>query len=635
MCSWPSRILAILLMLTSLLVSVPATAAVGPPTPASLTLNPTTVTGGATSTGTVILTGPAPSSGLVVGLSSNNAVVSTVPTKVTVPAGATTATFQVSTNPVAAIVSVVVSASSASVDPITRRMIQVIKTATLTVSPLSLSSITLNPSSVTGGASVTGTVSLTGPPLKSAVSASVTLFSSNPVVAMVPRSVMFRGGASPPNFNVTTNPVAAPADVTISASYAGVTIPATLRVVPPALTSLGLSASSVTGGASVTGTVTLTGPAPSSGAAIGLFPLPQSPIATVPSSVTIPAGATNATFTISTASQTQTRVITIHANYKDLRKSANLTVVPATLDSVKLKISESFYVIVAGVQGGVSVATGEPFVAGKVILTGPAPPGGAVVTLSSSNQAAATLPGFIQVPAGSVETGFNVTVYSVAADTTATISASYAGQTRAATVRLYPPGLDSLRLNSTSVTGGTPVTGTVYLFPAGGVAPSGGLVASLSSSNQAAATVPATIMVPAGANSASLAVTTYPVGQQANVRIAATMPHGTASQTKEVTLAVLPPALKELGFNPTGASYQAGWVDGSVSLTGPAPAGAAVLLSWTSTAPATAPSSVPVAAGATSATFKVSLKPVTAATPFTLSAYYGGVTKTATLTVTP
>jgi hypothetical protein len=62
-------------------------------------LNPVSVTGGATSAGTVILVAPAPAGGVVIALSSNDPA-ATVPATVTVPAGNTTATFTVSTKTV-------------------------------------------------------------------------------------------------------------------------------------------------------------------------------------------------------------------------------------------------------------------------------------------------------------------------------------------------------------------------------------------------------------------------------------------------------------------------------------------------------------------------------------------------------
>ena len=81
------------------------------PTVASLTLNPSTVVGGVlSSTGTVSLSGPAPSSGAQVALASGSAAAS-VPSSVTVPAGATSATFTVNTAIVVVATSATISAS--------------------------------------------------------------------------------------------------------------------------------------------------------------------------------------------------------------------------------------------------------------------------------------------------------------------------------------------------------------------------------------------------------------------------------------------------------------------------------------------------------------------------------------------
>ena len=68
------------------------------PVLASLTVNPSSVVGGSPSTGTVTLTGPAPAGGALVSLSSSNTSAATVPASVTVAAGATSATFAVTTS---------------------------------------------------------------------------------------------------------------------------------------------------------------------------------------------------------------------------------------------------------------------------------------------------------------------------------------------------------------------------------------------------------------------------------------------------------------------------------------------------------------------------------------------------------
>jgi hypothetical protein len=111
-----------------------ATGAAAGPSLSSLTLNPTSVSGGSTSQGTVTLTGAAPSGGSVVTLASSNTTVATVPSSVTIPAGATSATFVVTTYSVAAPTSVTISASYGGVS----------KTATLTVTPPSADTVTIN-----------------------------------------------------------------------------------------------------------------------------------------------------------------------------------------------------------------------------------------------------------------------------------------------------------------------------------------------------------------------------------------------------------------------------------------------------------------------------------------------------------
>jgi hypothetical protein len=94
------------------------------PALSALALSPTSVTGGASSTGTVTLTAAAPAGGTAVNLTSSNAAV-TVPTSVTVPAGQASATFTAATSTVSAQASSTVTATAAGLS----------RTATLTVNP--------------------------------------------------------------------------------------------------------------------------------------------------------------------------------------------------------------------------------------------------------------------------------------------------------------------------------------------------------------------------------------------------------------------------------------------------------------------------------------------------------------------
>jgi hypothetical protein len=293
---------------------------------------------------------------------------------------------------------------------------------------VSLSSLSLNPTTLTGGNSSTGTVTLSGPAPSGG--AQVALSSSDTSVATVPSSVTVAAGATSATFSVSTSAVTASTTVTISASYAGVTKTASLTVhpaapPPPMLTSLTLSPTSVTGGNSSTGTVTLSGPAPSGGAQVALSSSDTS-VAAVPSSVTVAAGATSATFTISTGSVSASTMITISASYAGVTKAASLTVNPVpppppTLSSLTLNPST--------VVGGVQSSTG------KVTLSAPAPAGGATIILSSTS-GAASVPSSVFVPAGATSATFTVNTSIVLISTSATISASYNGTTKTATLTL-------------------------------------------------------------------------------------------------------------------------------------------------------------------------------------------------------
>ena len=205
----------------------------GPPPPppssaalSSLTLNPTGVNGGSPSTGKVTLSGAAPSGGVVISLASSSTSVASVPASVTVSAGNTIATFQVATRAVASSTTVTISASEVGGTQ---------QTASLTVTPAppagaTLTSLTLNPSSVTGGTPSTGIVTLSAPAPTGG--AAVSLSSSNAAVGAVAANVIIRAGATSATFTVNTTAVTTSTAVTISASYAGVTQTDSLTVTP-------------------------------------------------------------------------------------------------------------------------------------------------------------------------------------------------------------------------------------------------------------------------------------------------------------------------------------------------------------------------------------------------------------------
>lgn len=290
----------------------------------SLSLSPTSMAGGSTSTGTVTLLTAAPTGGVAVTLSSSNSAVAAVPASVTVPAGAASANFTVSTSAVTATTVVTISAA---VD-------DAAKSSSLLVNPpppaTTLSSVSLSPTSVAAGNTSTGTVTLSAPaPAGGAV---VTLSSGNTALATVPASVTVAAGATSANFTVSTSSVLPPTYVSISvailASNGGATAYQYLQLTLPAaatLSSLSLEPASVSGGAAATGTVVLSAPAPAGGAAVALSSSNPA-VVTVPATATVPAGATSANFTVSTSSSCTSSAVTISGTYGGVTRSAGLTV---------------------------------------------------------------------------------------------------------------------------------------------------------------------------------------------------------------------------------------------------------------------------------------------------------------------
>jgi len=93
-----------------------------------------------------------------------------------------------------------------------------------------LTSLTFSPSTVTGGGSSIGTVTLSAPaPPGGAI---VFLFSGNPAVVMVPAQVIVPEGLTSKPFIATTSTVPISMDVTVGASYNGSIVQATLTVTP-------------------------------------------------------------------------------------------------------------------------------------------------------------------------------------------------------------------------------------------------------------------------------------------------------------------------------------------------------------------------------------------------------------------
>jgi len=159
------------------------------PVLASLTVDPQAVVGGLTTSGSVTLTSPAPSGGVTVTLLCSG-MTGDVPASVIIPAGQISQSFSIRTSPVA----------QQTVLTLMAQLNGVQQTATLSISPPTLASLTL-PSSTSGGTVVTATVMLNGIASSDVV---VGLSSSDSSVVRLHRAVIVPAGSSSATFEINT-----------------------------------------------------------------------------------------------------------------------------------------------------------------------------------------------------------------------------------------------------------------------------------------------------------------------------------------------------------------------------------------------------------------------------------------------
>ncbi len=483
------------------------------PAPTSLLVRPMSTTSGAQG---VVTTATGLGQDQLVQVTSSNPSVAAVPSTATVSAGSGVGFFDIATATVTAPTAVTISVSGGGVT----------LSHPLTVYPSlpTLTGMTVSPESVVGGSSATGTVTLNSP--APAVGVHVNLWSNQPLSASLPASVFIPAGATSASFPVTTFP-SFPTSVQLSAQMGDgfVFSSITVNQTPPtaALSAVTVNPTSVVGGSSSTGTVTLSAPAPSGGAVVSLSD--NSTAATVPASVTVPAGASSRTFTVTTTSVTTSTPVTITGSYSGASRTATLTVNPGA-PPVPAAPSLTSPANMATVSQPVTFDWSDVTNAASYIIQ---------IDNSSSFTNPLTLSQTVSVSQATIG-GLPVQqlFWRVRGVNSAGANGPFSSSRRF-TVQSAPsaPSLSSVALNPTSVVGGTGATGTVTLTTAAG---SGGLAVTLSSSNAAVASVPASVTVASGATTAQFTATTSSVTSSTNVTITGTG----GGATRTATLAVNP-----------------------------------------------------------------------------------------------
>lgn len=188
--------------------------------PVTLSLSLATVPGSKAVTGKVTLSSKAPTGGAVVQVTNSNPAAS-MPSSITVPAGATAKSFTITTSAV----------TLKQIGKVTASYTGLSAAKTLTVRPIGVLSVDLAPNPVVGGTDVTGTVTLEAPAAPGSIT--VTLKSANTALAVpATSSITIPTGQTTGTFTVKSKPTAAQADVKITATANSVAKSKILTVTP-------------------------------------------------------------------------------------------------------------------------------------------------------------------------------------------------------------------------------------------------------------------------------------------------------------------------------------------------------------------------------------------------------------------
>ena len=323
--------------------------------------------------------------------------------------------------------------------------------------------------------------------------ATIALSSSHPSVVPVPATISMQGTLAWTQFPFTAGQVTTPTVVTLTATLNGASASSQITVRPPTLNDDILQAVvRATGGTPMSGWVDLEGGGLAGPSGFNVALSSSSPAATVPASVTIPAGVSGTSFPIQTSAVTSTTPVTITAAAGGVttRWTITLTAEPAPTDLLVRPMSTT-----SGSQGVVRTAEGVGH--------------DQLVHVASSNPSLAAVPESVTVAAVSGIGFFNISTAPVTAPTTVTISVSGGGVTLSHPLTLYPslPGLTSMTVNPTNVVGGASATGTVRIASP---APPVGVAINLASNLPLTASVPASVTIPNGATSADFTIATRP-----------------------------------------------------------------------------------------------------------------------------
>jgi hypothetical protein len=349
------------------------------------------------------------------------------------------------------------------------------------VQGLALSTVSPSALQFTGGSSGSAVASLTG--INTGAPRPISLSNGNPHVT-VPSTIYVPPGANNIAFTVDSAGVDANEQAKVYLRSSGVERVLTVNVMAAGLQSSSISRRMI-GGNLDRGAVTLSGKAGPSGCVVSLASNNSNVV--VPASVTVPAQATYASFTVNVHAVSFPQTATLQATYRGVGRTSTGTVYPAQFSAITPPA-----LVVCGNKGIATLSVDG--VAGADIP----------VSLSDDHADLAPLPSSITIPSGSASVRFSFTTSGVDSDTLVTITATAQGITKTGYFTLAAAGLSQLYTSPSTVAGGSPSNGVLRL---NGVAGPGGATIALSSNNPHIH-VPSTVTLSPGRGAISFPIQT-------------------------------------------------------------------------------------------------------------------------------
>ncbi|HEY7405172.1 MAG TPA: hypothetical protein VIB39_16725 [Candidatus Angelobacter sp.] len=294
--------------------------------------------------------------------------------------------------------------------------------------------------------------------------------------------------------------------------------------------------------------------------------------------------------------------------------------------------SGSFTVIEAPAAPVSLVALSNPLFSGNATnvqlqLSTAASASGSVISLTSSDPSAFSVPATVTMPANTAWMQFPIQAGQVTSSTPVTVTAKLNSGTATLNLTVLPPSIKSIQVSPATISGGATASALITL---NGQAPAGGAAVNLSSSSPAAI-APAVATVQAGNSSVTVPIPTNSVSASTLANITATW--NGASAKSQLTIAPQDqPAT--ITLSPSTVS---GTTGSFATVTMAAPSSIDQIFQITNSNPnvVRVANSVLIPAGRTAGGVNITNSIVNTQTLVTISVSGGGVTRSATLTINP